>query len=90
LGLDTLSLAQGIYKRVFFSTIILKLSESESKVRVFQAIFFQTILFARVTSQVDRFPKDLLLVPGLPWYFREAVLGPSSAQKERGVISLAA
>jgi hypothetical protein len=48
--------------------IIVKLSGSESKVHVFQAIFFQTILHASVTSHLARFPKDLLLVPRvLPW-----------------------
>ena len=56
--------------------LILKLSGSESKVHIFQAI-----LHARVTSHLARFQKDLLLVPGLPWYFREAVLATEEKAK---------
>jgi hypothetical protein len=52
--MDIPSLAQGVYKRVFSLHTIVKLSGSESKVHMFQALFFQAILHGRVTSHLAR------------------------------------
>jgi hypothetical protein len=46
---------------------IVKTTGSESKVHIFQAIFFQEILQARVTTHLDRFhPLALHICDGVP------------------------